>query len=154
TTIATILSLLAVRLVAPVLRNAVDIDLRLSLFNGAGFWLFLVALLGTVTVLGGAYPALVLSRVAPVEALRAGRSRIGPRFAGTVLVGVQFAAASFLLIVVLVMYAQNRELERTGLGGTTDRLVMIANAPQFSEVDNELLRAELERLPQVHGVSE
>jgi putative ABC transport system permease protein len=96
----------------------------------------------------------VLSRVAPVTALRVGRSRLGPRFAGTVLVGVQFAAASFLLIVVLVMYAENRELERTGLGGTTDRLVMIANAPQFSEVDNELLRKELERLPQVRGVSE
>jgi putative ABC transport system permease protein len=154
TTVATIVSLVAVRLVAPLLRNAVDIDLRLSLFNGAGFWLFLAVLLGTVTVLGGAYPALVLSRVAPVEALRVGRSRIGPRFAGTVLVGVQFAAASFLLIVVLVMYAENRELERTGLGGTTDRLVMIANAPQFSEVDNELLRKELERLPQVRGVSE
>jgi putative ABC transport system permease protein len=154
TTIATIASLVAVRLMAPLLRNAVDIDLRLSLFDGAGFWLFLAVLLGTVTVLGGAYPALVLSRVAPVEALRVGRSRIGPRLAGTVLVGVQFAAASFLLIVVLVMYAQNRELERTGLGGTTDRLVMIANAPQFSEVDNELLRKELERLPQVRGVSE
>jgi putative ABC transport system permease protein len=154
TAIATLLSLVAVRLVAPLLRNAVDIDLRLSLFDGAGFWLFLAILLGAVTVLGGAYPALVLSRVAPVTALRVGRSRIGPRFAGTVLVGVQFAAASFLLIVVLVMYAQNRELERTGLGGTTDRLVMIANAPQFSEVDNELLRKELERLPQVRGVSE
>jgi putative ABC transport system permease protein len=154
TTIATILSLVTVRLVAPLLRNAVDIDLQLSLFDGAGFWLFLAMLLGTVTVLGGAYPALVLSRVAPVTALRVGRSRLGPRFAGTVLVGVQFAAASFLLIVVLVMYAENRELERTGLGGTTDRLVMIANAPQFSEVDNELLRKELERLPQVRGVSE
>ena len=153
TGIATVLSLVVVRLVAPLLRNAVDIDLRLSLFDGAGFWLFLAVLLGAVTVLGGAYPALVLSRVAPVTALRVGRSRIGPRFAGTVLVGVQFAAASFLLIVVLVMYGQNRELERTGLG-TTDRLVMIANAPQFSEVDNELLRKELERLPQVRGVSE
>ena len=154
TGIATVLSLVVVRLVAPLLRNAVDIDLRLSLFDGAGFWLFLAVLLGAVTLLGGAYPALVLSRVAPVTALRVGRSRIGPRFAGTVLVGVQFAAASFLLIMVLVMYGQNRELERTGLGGTTDRLVMIANAPQFSEVDNELLRKELERLPQVRGVSE
>jgi len=41
TGIATVLSLVVVRLVAPLLRNAVDIDLRLSLFDGAGFWLFL-----------------------------------------------------------------------------------------------------------------
>jgi putative ABC transport system permease protein len=154
TSIAILLSLVAVRLAMPVLRNAVGIDLGLSLFDGAGFWLFLGVLLGAVTLLGGAYPALVLSRVAPVEVLRAGRSRIGPRFAGTILVGVQFAAASFLLIVVFVMYAQNAELERTGLGGTTDQVVVIANAPQFSGVDNELLRTELERLPQVRGVSE
>ena len=154
TAAAALLSLVAVRLVIPALRDAVGIDLGLSLFDGAGFWLFLAALLGGVTLLGGAYPALVLSRVAPVEALRVGRSRIGPRFAGTILVGVQFAAASFLLIVVLVMYAQNEELERTGLGSVTDPLVVIANAPQFSGVDNSLLRAELERLPQVRGVSE
>jgi putative ABC transport system permease protein len=154
TGVATLLSLVAVRLVIPVLRNAVGIDLGLSLFDGVGFWLFLAVLLGAVTLLGGAYPALVLSRVAPVLALRTGRSRIGPRFAGTILVGVQFAAASFLLIVVLVMYAQNDELERTGLGSMTDPLVVITNAASFSGVDNDLLRTELERLPQVRGVSE
>ena len=154
TAAATLLALVAVRLMMPVLHNAVGIDIGLSLFDGVGFWLFLAALLGAVTLLGGAYPALVLSRVAPVEALRVGRSRIGPRFAGTILVGVQFAAASFLLIVVLVMHAQNDELERTGLGSVTDPLVVIANAPQFSGIDNNLLRTELERLPQVRGVSE
>ncbi|HEX5047856.1 MAG TPA: ABC transporter permease [Gammaproteobacteria bacterium] len=154
TVLAILLSLAAVRLVTPLLRNAVGIDLGLALFDGTGFWLFLGSLLGAVTLLGGAYPALVLSGIAPVKAFSAGRSRIGPRFAGTILVGVQFAAASFLLIVVLVMYTQNDELERTGLGGTTDQLVVIANAPQFSEVDNELLRTELARLPQVRGVSE
>jgi putative ABC transport system permease protein len=154
TAVAAVLSLAAVRLATPVLRNAVEIDLSLSLFDGAGFWLFMAGLLATVTVLGGAYPALVLSRVAPVLALRTGRSRLGPRFAGTILVGLQFMAASFLLIVVLVMHAQNRELERTGLGSTTDPLVTIANAPQYSGIDNGLLRTELERVPQVRGVSE
>jgi putative ABC transport system permease protein len=154
TAAAALLSLVAVRLVMPALRNAVGIDLSLSLFDGAGFWLFLAGLLGAVTLLGGAYPAFVLSRVAPVEALRVGRSRLGPRFAGTILVGVQFAAASFLLIVVLVMRTQNDELERTGLGTATDPLVVISNAPQFSGIDNDLLRSELGRLPQVRGVSE
>ncbi len=154
TATAAALALLAVHLITPVLRNSVGIDLGLSLFDGTGFWLFVGGLLAAVTLLGGAYPALVLSAVPPVEALRAGRSRIGPGLAGTVLVGVQFAAASFLLIVVLVMYAQNNELERTGLGSTTDPLVVISNAPQFSEVDNDLLRTELERLPQVRSVSE
>jgi hypothetical protein len=96
----------------------------------------------------------VLSRVPPIEALRVGRSRIGPRFAGTLLVAVQFVAASFLLIVVIVMYAQNLELRRTGLGRTADPVLVIGNFRQYSGVDPVLLQAELARLPQVTGVTE
>jgi putative ABC transport system permease protein len=142
-----------VRLLTPVLHNSVGINLSVGLYSGA-FWLFLGGLLVAVTLLGGAYPAFVLARVPPIEALRIGRSKTGPRFATTVLVGAQFAAASFLLIVVFVMYAQNRELQRTGLGTDADPLLVIPNFSQFSGVDNRLLQDELRRIPQVTGVSE
>jgi putative ABC transport system permease protein len=154
TVAALVIAIVAIRLAAPALHNAVGIDLRLAFRENVGFWLFLLGLVVGVTLLGGAYPAFVLSRVPPVEALRIGRTRVGPRFAGTILVGVQFAAASFLLIVVLVMHAQNSELERTGLGSTRDPVVVLQNAAQFSGIDNALLRSELERIPQVTGVAE
>jgi putative ABC transport system permease protein len=154
TSAAAVVALVAIRLVAPVLRNALGIDLDLALFASLGFWAFLAALLVAVTVIGGAYPAFVLSRVPPVEALRIGRTKIGPRFAGTLLVGVQFAAASFLLIAVIVMYAQNLELKRTGLGAASDPLLVVANFPEFSGVDPVLLRDELERIPQVTAVAD
>jgi putative ABC transport system permease protein len=144
----------AVYLVAPVIAGAVGIDVRLALFAGVGFWLFIVALLTGVTLLGGAYPALVLSRVRPIEALRLGRVRIGPRFASTLLVGTQFAAASFLLIAVIIMYTQNAALKRTGLGATSDPHLIINNFSRVTGVDNEILRAELARLPQVESVTE
>jgi putative ABC transport system permease protein len=149
-----LLALAAIALIAPALRNGLGIDLNAGLFTDVGFWAFLVTLLVAVTLVGGAYPAFVLSRVPPVEALRVGRSRIGPRFAGTVLVGVQFAAASFLLIVMIVMYAQNLELKRTGLGATSDPVLVVANFPQYSGVDTNLLQTELERLPQVTGLGQ
>jgi putative ABC transport system permease protein len=148
------LAMVVIRLATPTLHDAVGIDLRLGLADNVRFWALLAALLLGVTLLGGAYPAFVLSRVPPVEALRIGRSRVGPRFAGTLLVGVQFTAASFLLIVVLVMQAQNRELERTGLGSTRDPLVVTQNAPAFSGIDSTLLMSELARVPQVTGVAE
>ena len=113
TAIAAVVALLAVRLLTPLLHNGVGINLGVGLYN-APFWLFLGAVLLGVTLLGGAYPAFVLARVPPIEALRIGRSKVGPRFTTTVLVGAQFAAASFLLIVVYVMHAQNQELQRTG----------------------------------------
>ncbi len=153
TVIAAAVALFAVRLLTPLLRNSVGINLSVGLYS-AGFWLFLAGLLVVVTLLGGAYPAFVLARVPPIEALRIGRSKTGPRFATTLLVGGQFAAASFLLIVVFVMYAQNRELQRTGLGTDADPLLVIPNFSQFSGVDNKLLQEELKRIPQVTGVSE
>jgi putative ABC transport system permease protein len=104
-------------------------------------------------LLGGAYPALVLSRVRPIEALRLGRVRLGPRFASTLLVGAQFAAASFLLIAVIVMYSQSAALARTGLGSTRDQHLVINNFRPVTGIDGDLLRTELERIPQVTGVT-
>ena len=151
TIVAAAVALLAVRLLMPVIHNAVGINLALGLYS-AGFWLFLAGVLVVVTLLGGAYPSFVLARVPPIEALRIGRTKVGPRFATTVLVGAQFAAASFLLIVVYVMYAQNRELQRTGLGVDSDPVLVITNVSQYSNVD-KLLHDELERIPQITAVS-
>ena len=133
--------------------DAIGIDLASGTFGDAGFWLFIAALLVVVTMLGGAYPAFVLSRARPIDALRIGRVRLGPRFASTLLVGAQFTAASFLLIAVIVMYAQNAALARTGLGTTRDQQLVIDNFGPVTGVDGELLRAELERLPQVKSVT-
>ncbi|HET7131611.1 MAG TPA: ABC transporter permease, partial [Gammaproteobacteria bacterium] len=154
TAAAAVIAVVVVWLAAPALRDAVGIDLQLGLAKDAGFWLFLAGLMVAVTMLGGAYPAFVLSRVPPVEALRIGRTRIGPRFAGTLLVALQFAAASFLTIIVLVMAAQNSALERTGLGSSTDPVVVLRNFSQFSGVDSALLMSELQRIPQVTAVGE
>jgi putative ABC transport system permease protein len=142
-----------VALIAPLVKSTVGIDIASVMFSDARFWVFIAALLAAVTVLGGAYPALVLSGVRPIEALRLGRVRIGPRFASTVLVGAQFAAASFLLIGVIVMYMQNAALQRTGLGSTRDQHLVINNFQPVTRVSSDVLRAELERLPQVKGIT-
>jgi putative ABC transport system permease protein len=149
-----VIALAAVELTAPLLVRAVGIDMRLALFEGVGFWLFLAALLVSVTLLGGVYPALVLSRVRPIEALRLGRMRIGPKFASTLLVGTQFAAASFLLIVVIVMGVQNAALRRTGLGTTHDPYLVLNNFARVTGVKDDVLRERLQRLPQVKGFTE
>jgi putative ABC transport system permease protein len=140
-------------MLTPALRNSVGINLGVGLYS-TQFWLFLAGLLIVVTALGGAYPAFILARVPPIEALRIGRTKTGPRFATTILVGAQFAAASFLLIVVTVMYLQNRELQRTGLGVDTDPILVVVNLPEFTGIDTKLLQDELRRIPQVKGVSQ
>jgi putative ABC transport system permease protein len=153
TAAAVALAALSLVLIVPALAAGVGIDLAASLLAGPSFWVFLIALVGVVTLAAGTYPAFVLSRVRPVQALRVGRVRAGPRFVATLLVGAQFAAASFLLIAVIVMFSQNSELRRTGLGIGRDPLLMIDNPARLTGVEEQTLRAELLRLPQVEGVT-
>jgi len=153
TAAALALAIGVVALIARPVYDAVGIDMRAATFGDTGFWLFVAGLLAVVTLLGGAYPAFVLSRVRPIEALRIGRVRLGPRFASTLLVGAQFTVASFLLIAVMIMQAQNAALARTGLGTTRDQHVVINNFRPVTGVAGDLLRAEIERLPQVKGVT-
>ena len=113
----------------------------------------LLSLLVTVTLIAGAYPAWVLSRVPAVNALRVAQLRSGPRFVSTVLVGTQFAAASFLLITAFVMYSQYSELRRVGLGGSLDSIIVIDNPSTLTGVETETLRAELMKIPEVTAVT-
>lgn len=148
-----VVALLAVVLVAPVVRAYAEVDLTLALWSSAGFWLFVIGLIAVVSLLAGAYPAFVLSRVRPVDALRSGRMRSGPRVLPALLGGAQFAAASFLLIAVLVMFSQNRELRQIGLGTDRDPLITITNVPFFTRVDPEVFRNDLLRIPTVRSVT-
>ena len=141
-----------IELINPGFKSAADMDLGLALYGGIGFWVFLIALVAVVSLLAGFYPAFILSRVRPMQALRSGTIRTGPRFVPALLVGAQFCAASFLLIAVIVMYTQNRALEQTGLGGD-DPLVVIANRSDLTKVKPAALRSALEQIPQVKSVT-
>ena len=153
TAVALAVAVGVVALLARPVYDAVGVDMRAATLGDAGFWLFVAGLLAVVTLLGGAYPAFVLSRVRPIEALRIGRIRLGPRFASTILVGAQFTVASFLLIAVMIMNAQNAALARTGLGTTRDQHLVINNFRPVTGVAGDLLRDEIARLPQVKGVT-
>jgi putative ABC transport system permease protein len=148
-----VVALLAIVLVAPIVRRYAEVDLTLPLTSSAGFWVFLIGLIAVVSVIAGAYPAFVLSRVRPADALRSAKMRGGPRLMPALLGGAQFAAASFLLIAVIVMLNQNRELRQTGLGLDSDPLITVTNVPFFTRVDPEVFRNDLLRIPTVRSVT-
>jgi putative ABC transport system permease protein len=84
---------------------------------------------------------------------RTGRVRSGPSFVATLLVGVQFAAASFLLVVLIVVHAQNNELRRAGLGMTGDAVVVITNKIGAQGPALTTLRSELSSHPQIKALT-
>ena len=150
---ALVLVLIGVALALPALNSTFGLAFQLSSLMQPQLWALVILLLAVISLVGGAYPALVLSRVRPVEALRSSTVRAGPRFVPTVLVGVQFAAASFLLVVALMMTAQNDVLQRVGLQPGHDPVVVIGNDIRQLGVPFETLKDEMLRDPRVRSVS-
>ncbi len=145
---ALVLALAFIVAAIPTLSAALDMKLDTILVDSTP-WGALVLLVIAVTVVAGSYPALFLSRTAPMAAFRVAYSRAGPRFVGTWLVGAQFAVVAFLFIAVAVVYSQNRELLKTGLGLSSDPLLVVENDPRVTGVSQQTLRDELQRVPTV-----
>jgi putative ABC transport system permease protein len=149
---ATVLAFAIFRAALPVLADVTGADVSVSLLN-LRFWAGLGAAIVAVTLMAGAYPAFALSRLDPALAIRAPRATLGPRRLATLLIGSQFAVASFLLIASMVVMLQNAALRRTGLNAAADPLVLIDITSGSSAVDRDTLRAELLRSPEVKSVS-
>ena len=130
---ALVVALAAFAVAQPLVRQLLGAELRANFFSDLAIWPALVALVAVVTLAAGAYPAFVLSRVRPVSALAAARARLGSPLFSTLLVGSQFAVASFLLIAVTVISLQNADMRRTALSALQDPLVVIENPTQSHE---------------------
>ncbi len=154
TAAALVTAVIVFLLSGPVTRALLQVDLAPTLFADWRVWPFLALLLAGVTLAAGFYPAFVLSRVRPASAIASADVRLGSKFFSLLLVGTQFAIASFLVLVVMIISLQNAELERTGLGTTEDPLVLLENPANITKVDAATLRGELSRLPQVQAVTE
>ncbi len=152
TTLAFAAALVVVALTAPLLRAVAEVDVALVFFMPM-FWLVTSVAVAAAALLAGAYPALVLARARPLYALKAHDAHGGRRSVAALLVGVQFAVASFLLIAIFVMQQQAADLRRTGLAAATDPLIMITNTSAFTGVESASLELELRALPSVKAVA-
>jgi putative ABC transport system permease protein len=154
-TLAALLVALAVFAAAqPLVKDLLGAELRSTFFSSLRMWPALLALVIVVTLAAGAYPALVLSRVRPVNALAVAQARLGSTVFSTVLVGTQFAVASFLLIALTVISIQNAAMHRTALSSIEDPLVLIENPTSMTKVGVDTLRERLAAVPQVRAVTE
>jgi putative ABC transport system permease protein len=154
---AAVLALLALMLTlfaVPVFNeelNLADFFMR-EVLVAPGMWWAIAATLCAVTLVAGAYPAFVLSNVRPIQAVRAGQQKSARRKVAGILVGVQFASASFLLIAILVMQAQSDYMREASFATLDDPLVVLANNAD-TPVSYQALREELLRQPHVKSVT-
>lgn len=116
------------------------------------FWGFLVVLTIAVSALAGAYPAFALSRVRPIFALRSAHVTKGSRLVA-ILVGLQFGSASFLMVTLIVMLAQNESVQSSIASSAEDPVIVIANNTEGVGLDRAVFKDELLKMSGIVAVS-
>ena len=152
TSIAMIFAIAALEMIIPLFNNAANKSMALD-YAATMPWLLLTTLL--VGLLAGLYPAWLITRTNPIEALRdiARKGKKGS-LVRSFMIGAQFAISAFMLAMVTIVYLQNEKvkessyifprseiyvLDRLRVEGISERL--------------ETLRRELEALPNIDSVA-
>lgn len=126
-------------------------ELRLNLSDGH-VWGILLALMGSISLLSGSYPALMLSAFPPMEALK-GRLRSG-KGGGLLrngMMGFQFAVSLMLISCTLVVYQQLRFASEKDLGFDREHLLTLQQVNALP--DHQALLNELRALPGISSAS-
>jgi putative ABC transport system permease protein len=115
-------------------------------------FIFLGVTLCGVTVAAGLYPALVAARARRAAASSVHGARDALARVRTVLVGLQFAAASALVVGAIVLLMQRNELHEALVGRFADQYVSIF-LPPSGPASREVLANELARGPGIVGTA-
>jgi len=150
--IAMVIAIAILEILIPLFNNSASKALTLDYLRTLPWLVVTTALVG---LLAGLYPAWLITRASPIDALRdsARKSKKGARMR-SVMIGVQFAISAFMLALVAIVYMQNEKVKESSYVFprseiyTLDRL----NVDSIRE-RLDTLRHELEALPNVDRVA-
>lgn len=125
-----------------------------SMLLNPGLWLSLVMVLTIIVAIAGGYPALRTVLVPLVNMLRPkGSSGYSGRLRA-LMVGIQFFISGTLMILAMVMFAQNNAMTQQLDGGVLDPKIAISVTTDTFTVDPELLTTQLKQHPGVLSVTQ
>ncbi|HVU58521.1 MAG TPA: ABC transporter permease [Puia sp.] len=150
--LATVLSLVWVRLTLPVFHSWLQSQLSFDLLHDRLLVSFLLALAGMVTVVAGSYPALVLSRWKPVNALRQQVTEVRSVLFRKGLVIVQHVVVQVLIICTIIITMQIRYVKNIDPGFSKESVMMIP-IPNPDKGKLAWLQQKLLAQPSVQSVS-
>jgi putative ABC transport system permease protein len=150
-TVALIIALALLQLSLPPVNNFLEKDLSLSNLAPPSVVALMVALVGA-GVLSSMYPAFIVSRIVPTEAMRR-EVKLGNRNLPVrkMLVVVQFSISIMMIASTLVIYRQLQYMKNKDLGFKLSDLLVV-------DINSALLRQDFEnvkeRFKSVPGVQE
>jgi putative ABC transport system permease protein len=148
--LAGLLALGLFALVLPWFGTVVGVPLRLSLTGQGGVLPWLAATVVLVALGAGLYPAAVLSAFPPVRTLRepSRSKRKGPLLRNLLVIS-QFTASIALVAATFVVLGQMRYVRSARLGYDREHVVVITASERETRDKLPVIKAELERRPEV-----
>jgi putative ABC transport system permease protein len=151
-TIAMVIAIAVLEFLVPLFNNAANKALSLD-YVEAFPWLVATVLL--VGLLAGLYPAWLITKASPIDALRdvARKGKKGSTVR-SVMIGAQFAISAFMLSLVAIVYVQNQQVKASSLIFPKSEVYTLARLDVDDIRDRmDTLRYELESLPNVSQVA-
>ena len=150
--LAMLVAIAALEILIPLFNNAANKVMTLDYLQSLP-WLITTTVL--VGLCAGAYPAWLITRASPIDALRelARKGKKGSTVR-SFMIGAQFAISAFMLAIVAIVFMQNkmiRESSHEFPRSEVYSLFRIGNDDITGRLDT--LRHELEALPNVDAVS-
>ncbi|MBL4681739.1 MAG: ABC transporter permease [Pseudomonadales bacterium] len=150
--ISMFIAMAILEIIIPLFNNLTEKSLQINYLHTLPW------LLATTTIVGlvaGAYPAYMVTRVKPIEALRdAGASGVKGSLFRSVMLGLQFSISIFILATVLIVYFQNKKVQDAGDIYPRSQIITLQRL-DVEEIQNKLdsLKNELKKIPGVSHVS-
>jgi putative ABC transport system permease protein len=151
---AALLSFAMVAVAAPVLNSWLQVRLSFNIFNDYSLIIFITIVLLLIIIAAGSYPALILSRFKPVNALKnqvSGQTQ-SAGFTRKGLIIVQNVIAQVLIISTILITMQVKYLKTTNLGFDKEAVLMLP-IPNSDKGKTDFLRNQLLANPAVKNVS-
>jgi putative ABC transport system permease protein len=150
--LAMLIAIAVLEILIPLFNNATNKALTLNYLQTMP-WLIMTTLF--VGLLAGLYPAWLITRASPIDALRdaARKSRKGSKMR-SIMIGAQFAISAFMLALVAIVFMQNEKVKESSYVFPRSEIYTLDRLNVDSIRDRlDTLRHELEALPNVDGVA-
>jgi putative ABC transport system permease protein len=152
TLVSMFIAMALIELMVPNFNNMTEKALELD-YLATLPWLLMTTLV--VGLVAGAYPAYLITRVTPIDALRdKAASGAGSNMFRSIMLGVQFSIAIFMLALVMVVFFQNKKVEAAGDIYPKSQIIVLQRVGVDSiQSRHETFKNEVLKLPGVDMIS-
>jgi putative ABC transport system permease protein len=153
--IALLLGLALAELLMPTYNNYLGLNLQIR-YNNVYTLVTMFALVLFVGIIGGIYPAFILSGFRPAEILKANKTTnaSGRASLSNILVVFQFVVSISLIICAVIIYVQRDHVSNMDLGYDKDHIVILHGVGRRALIPRQqTIQQQIKALPSIISAS-